>query len=62
MIKIEAQEKVCIIDVLKNVGVYKGCISQFSSDQDLAITFDQDFEKLVEIIINKKKASCGEAL
>lgn len=58
----EAQDQIYIIDVLKSVGVYEGCRSQFSSDRDLAITFAQDFEKLIGLIVDKKKASCGEAL
>ena len=60
--QVGSQGQGCIIDILKSVGVYEDCRSEFSSDRDLAITFDQDFEKLIELITNNKKASCGEAL
>lgn len=57
----EAQEQACILEVLRSVGVYERSRSKVSSDRELAITFDQDFEKLIELITDNKKASCGEA-
>ena len=56
-INMDEQQKTCIVEILKNVGVYERSRSEVSSDQELAILFDQDFDQLIEQVMNKEKPS-----